>query len=84
MVMLTMLWAVLKSPHLSLLQPVRTNFTFLAPCVNPCYGVAFRAPATKDIGEIDFRNPQRHIYSRYTQQVSSRVEHVLSRINVNR
>jgi len=29
------------------------------------------------------RNPSRHVYSRYTQQVSSRVEQILSRINVS-
>ena len=33
-------------------------------------------------GEIDLRNPARHIYSRYTQQISTRAEQVLSRINV--
>ncbi|KAF8719148.1 hypothetical protein AX14_011406, partial [Amanita brunnescens Koide BX004] len=32
-------------------------------------------------GEIDLRNPARHIYSRYTQQISTRAEQVLSRIN---
>lgn len=32
--------------------------------------------------EVDFRNPPAHIYSRYTQGVSTRVEHILSTINV--
>ncbi|KAF9006477.1 cystathionine gamma-synthase [Cyathus striatus] len=31
--------------------------------------------------ERDLRNPQRHIYSRYTQNVSTRAEHILSEIN---
>ncbi|KAF8897441.1 Cys/Met metabolism PLP-dependent enzyme-domain-containing protein [Infundibulicybe gibba] len=31
--------------------------------------------------DINLREPSRHIYSRYTQQVSTRVEHVLSRVN---
>ena len=29
------------------------------------------------------RNPSTHVYSRYTQQVSTRAEHILSRINVS-
>ena len=33
--------------------------------------------------DINFREPTRHVYSRYTQQVSTRVEHVLSRINAS-
>jgi len=43
----------------------------------------FRAPNPDDssLADIDMRNPSRHVYSRYTQQVSSRVEQVLSRIN---
>jgi len=31
--------------------------------------------------DIDMRNPSIHVYSRYTQQVSTRVEQILSRIN---
>ncbi|KAF9482495.1 cystathionine gamma-synthase [Pholiota conissans] len=31
--------------------------------------------------DLDLRNPDRHVYSRYTQQVSTRAEHILSRIN---
>ena len=50
--------------------------------------LAFRAPNPADTdgssaADIDMRNPSRHVYSRYTQQVSSRVEHILSRINVS-
>jgi len=33
--------------------------------------------------DVDFRNPARHVYSRYTQEVSTRAEHILSRINVS-
>jgi cystathionine beta-lyase/cystathionine gamma-synthase len=43
----------------------------------------FRAP-TGSLAEadgIDMRNPSRHVYSRYTQQVNTRAEHILSRIN---
>ena len=46
---------------------------------------AFRIPdeATPVTEEgIDFRNPSRHVYSRYTQDVSTRAEHILSEINV--
>lgn len=32
-------------------------------------------------GEIDLRNPTWHVYSRYTQQVSTRAEQILSRIS---
>ncbi|PCH35742.1 PLP-dependent transferase [Wolfiporia cocos MD-104 SS10] len=44
----------------------------------------FRAPLSPDGSlqeDIDFRNPQRHVYSRYTQSVSTRAERVLSKIN---
>jgi cystathionine gamma-synthase len=34
-------------------------------------------------GDIDNQNPSRHIYSRYTQGVSGRVEKVLSAVNVS-
>ncbi|PPQ92393.1 hypothetical protein CVT25_008743 [Psilocybe cyanescens] len=37
--------------------------------------------ASTSLTDVDFRNPTRHGYSRYTQQVSTRAEHVLSRIN---
>ncbi|KXN83716.1 hypothetical protein AN958_00858 [Leucoagaricus sp. SymC.cos] len=30
--------------------------------------------------EVDLRNPERHVYSRYTQEASSRAEHVLSKV----
>ncbi|KAF8351548.1 pyridoxal phosphate-dependent transferase [Amanita rubescens] len=32
-------------------------------------------------GKIDLRNPPLHVYSRYTQQISTRAEKILSRIN---
>ncbi|KZT71585.1 cystathionine gamma-synthase [Daedalea quercina L-15889] len=46
----------------------------------------FRAPLPPDnkpsnLDDIDLRNPERHIYSRYTQDVSTRAERVLSKIN---
>ena len=46
--------------------------------------LAFRAPSGSlaEADGIDIRNPSRHVYSRYTQQVSTRAEHILSRINV--
>lgn len=47
---------------------------------------AFRAPnplETTDADEFDVWNPTRHIYSRYTQNVSGRAERVLSKINVS-
>ncbi|KAG6837547.1 hypothetical protein H0H93_007728 [Arthromyces matolae] len=57
------------------------------PEVAPSISVSttFRAPrpldAPIDAESFDMRNPPRHIYSRYTQQVSTRAEHILSRIN---
>ncbi|KAI0731719.1 cystathionine gamma-synthase [Fomitopsis betulina] len=46
----------------------------------------FRAPRPEsnmpiDLEGFDVRNPERHIYSRYTQDVSTRAERVLSKIN---
>ncbi|KDQ64871.1 hypothetical protein JAAARDRAFT_28520 [Jaapia argillacea MUCL 33604] len=35
----------------------------------------------ENFNELDFWNPSRHVYSRYTQGVSTRVEKVLSKIN---
>ena len=42
-------------------------------------------PTVENFGpvDVDFRNPAIHIYSRYTQEVSTRAEHILSRINVS-
>ncbi|KAK0498754.1 Cys/Met metabolism PLP-dependent enzyme-domain-containing protein [Armillaria luteobubalina] len=34
-----------------------------------------------DEDDVDFKNPERHVYSRYTQDVSTRAEHILSKIN---
>ncbi|KAF9452457.1 cystathionine gamma-synthase [Macrolepiota fuliginosa MF-IS2] len=34
----------------------------------------------KPYAQVDLRNPERHMYSRYTQEASSRAEHVLSKI----
>ncbi|KAJ8523464.1 hypothetical protein ONZ45_g55 [Pleurotus djamor] len=46
---------------------------------------AFRAPhpeaRLESAHDIDLRNPSRHMYSRYTQQVSTRAEHILSQVN---
>lgn len=42
-------------------------------------------PATEEqlgsVADFDFRNPSRHVYSRYTQEISTRAEHILSTIN---
>ena len=50
--------------------------------------LAFKAPSLVEVDgssieSIDLRNPSTHVYSRYTQQVSTRAEHILSRINVS-
>ncbi|KAF5317917.1 hypothetical protein D9611_014420 [Ephemerocybe angulata] len=45
----------------------------------------FRAPKPEDqaihADLLDLSNPTRHVYSRYTQDVSTRVEHILGKIN---
>ncbi|KAJ6538586.1 cystathionine gamma-synthase [Mycena sp. CBHHK59/15] len=43
----------------------------------------FRSPHPNEPAatDTDYRNPSRHVYSRYTQQVSTRVEHILSSVN---
>lgn len=47
---------------------------------------AFRSPHPDGnpthISEMDLRNPERHLYSRYTQDSSTRAEHILSKIMV--
>ncbi|EGO21042.1 hypothetical protein SERLADRAFT_452185 [Serpula lacrymans var. lacrymans S7.9] len=55
--------------------------------VSPSISVTttFRAPHPDEhapgIDEFDWQNPSRNMYSRYTQNVSTRVEHVLNKIN---
>lgn len=48
--------------------------------------IAFRAPApwkeNDGLEELNAWNPDRHVYSRYTQNVSTRVEKVLSKVTV--
>ena len=49
--------------------------------------IAFRSPNPEKIPdayskEFDAWSPERHVYSRYTQGVSGRVERILSKINV--
>ncbi|KAL1944242.1 hypothetical protein VTO73DRAFT_3427 [Trametes versicolor] len=54
----------------------------VAPSIS--VSTTFRAPnplETTDADEFDVWNPTRHIYSRYTQNVSGRAERVLSKIN---
>lgn len=63
---------------------VKNNGPEVAPSIS--VSTTFRAPnpAYENIGavsDVDLRNPGRHVYSRYTQQVSTRAEHILSRIN---
>ncbi|KAG6813503.1 hypothetical protein H0H92_010528 [Tricholoma furcatifolium] len=62
--------------------------TSVGPEVAPSISVSttFRAPKPLSDApilpdDLDMRNPSRHIYSRYTQQVSTRAEHILSHKN---
>jgi hypothetical protein len=47
---------------------------------------AFRAPRPGEHAaaekELELYNPSRHVYSRYTQDVSTRAEHILGKVNV--
>lgn len=49
---------------------------------------AFRSPGpwdeSKGITTLDPWNPERHVYSRYTQATTTRVEKVLSKVNVSK
>lgn len=54
-------------------------------CMIICSSPAFRSqnPLKDEVSDVlDLRNPVNHVYSRYTQQVSTRAEHILSQINV--
>ncbi|KAL0949721.1 hypothetical protein HGRIS_009761 [Hohenbuehelia grisea] len=55
----------------------------VAPSIS--VSTTFRAPHPESdvvpLSELDPRNPTRHVYARYTQQVSTRAEHILSKIN---
>ncbi|KAF8974209.1 Cys/Met metabolism PLP-dependent enzyme-domain-containing protein [Flammula alnicola] len=58
----------------------------VAPSIS--VSTTFRAPNPLEaqdfsLADVDMRNPGRHVYSRYTQQVSTRAEHILSRINAS-
>ena len=53
--------------------------------VCPLVETAFRQPKIHDDMELTaatFWTPTRHVYSRYTQPISTRVERVLSKVNV--
>ncbi|KAK1236735.1 hypothetical protein PQX77_000091 [Marasmius sp. AFHP31] len=53
----------------------------VAPSIS--VSTTFRADPNPDavLSDIDIRDPARHVYSRYTQDVSTRAEHILSKIN---
>ncbi|KAI4526066.1 cystathionine gamma-synthase [Schizophyllum commune Tattone D] len=57
----------------------------VAPSIS--MSTTFRAPLPKpdagpvDLSTEDLRNPTRNLYSRYTQPVSTRAEHILSKVN---
>ncbi|TRM68035.1 Cys/Met metabolism PLP-dependent enzyme-domain-containing protein [Schizophyllum amplum] len=53
---------------------ISMSTTFRAPLPDPDAGPI-------DLSNVDLRNPTRDIYSRYTQPVSTRVEHILSKVN---
>ncbi|KAK0190989.1 Cys/Met metabolism PLP-dependent enzyme-domain-containing protein [Armillaria mellea] len=54
--------------------------TEVAPSIS--VSSTFKASSPEErLDNVDFKNPERHVYSRYTQDVSTRAEHILSKIN---
>ncbi|PBL02506.1 cystathionine gamma-synthase [Armillaria gallica] len=52
----------------------------VAPSIS--VSTTFKANSPEErLDNIDVKNPERHVYSRYTQDVSTRAEHILSKIN---
>jgi hypothetical protein len=79
-------WLAQRSPPLSQCQRVRPQSVF--PDTKSYLHIAFRVPNPLEgqdfsLADINLREPTRHVYSRYTQQVSTRAEHILSRINAS-
>ncbi|KAI0654776.1 cystathionine gamma-synthase [Cubamyces menziesii] len=72
-------------PKLSGTALIHADDELHGPEVAPSISVTttFRAANPLEVpkAEFDMWDPQRHVYSRYTQNVSSRVERVLSKIN---
>jgi len=58
-------------------SPTISDLPLAFRSINPLEGQDFR------LADINMREPTRHVYSRYTQQVSTRLEHILSRINAS-
>ncbi|KAJ3004501.1 hypothetical protein NUW54_g4783 [Trametes sanguinea] len=81
--------ATTTKPKLSGTMLVHADDELHGPEVAPSISVTttFRAPNPLDNPvpreKYDMWNPDRHVYSRFTQNVSSRVERVLSKINVS-
>ncbi|KIY46637.1 cystathionine gamma-synthase [Fistulina hepatica ATCC 64428] len=53
---------------------ISVSTTFRATPIEPGAGPI-------DLSNVDLRNPEKHVYSRYTQPVSTRAELILSKIN---
>ncbi|KAI9000918.1 cystathionine gamma-synthase [Trametes punicea] len=72
-------------PKLSGTQLIHADDELHGPEVAPPVSVSttFRSPNPLEVPkeEFDMWNPKNHLYSRYTQSVSTRVERVLSKIN---
>lgn len=68
-------------PKLRGIDVLRSDDDLASAEVAPSISVTSTFKHEQGAGEIlNQRNPTRHIYSRYTQHVNTRVEHVLSRI----
>lgn len=74
------------APSISVTTSMHSSHLFdLFSCLSL---IAFRNPEPwaegKGLSDFDPQNPERHVYSRYTQANSTRAEHVLGKINVSR
>jgi cystathionine gamma-synthase len=62
-----------------------TSSEFSAACQDGrelIISVAFRAAPDEDLEGLGLLDSEKHVYSRYSQNVTSRVEQILSKINV--
>jgi len=73
------------APRLSGTDLLRGDSKFAGDEVAPSISVTTTYKHPKDpketVEELDQRDPSRHVYSRYTQNVSTRVEHILSTVS---
>jgi cystathionine gamma-synthase len=75
-----------KNPNLSTQlihgdERIVGNTAEVSPSISVTTTFRYIPDTESDTREPDYRNPDSHVYSRYTQQVSTRAEHILSQLN---